>query len=128
MALPSGLPERSEKHPLSWQVAVRAAESKKASDLRVLDLQEVTAFADFFVLCTGSNPPQIQAICDEIRRQMRDIGEFPTSIEGYAHADWILVDYGDCVIHIFSQKARDYYDLDRLWRHAKELPVPVSGA
>ena len=89
-----------------WLTAVRAAESKKASDIRVLDLREVTSFADFFVVCTGSNPKQIQAITEEIGPQMEERGEYPVSVEGFDNAEWVLADYGDYLIHVFSAKAR----------------------
>ena len=104
--------------------AVRAAESKKASDIKVLDLTGITSFTDYFVLCTGSNPKQIQAIADEIGQKLKEAGELPQSIEGYNQAEWILADYGDFLVHIFSEKARAYYDLERLWRNAKNVPVP----
>jgi ribosome-associated protein len=107
-----------------WLTAVRAAESKKAADIRVLDLREVTTFADYFVICSGTNTRQIQAISDEIGAQLSGRGEHPISVEGYDNADWILVDYGDYLIHVFSEKARAYYDLDRLWRHAREVTIP----
>lgn len=103
--------------------AVRAAESKKANDIRVLDLREVTSFADFFVICSGANPKQIQAISEEIGLQLRNRNEYPVSVEGYDHAEWILADYGDFLVHVFSQKAREYYDLERLWRHAKDVKI-----
>ena len=106
-------------------IAVRAAESKKATDIKVLDLKGVTSFADYFVICTGSNQRQIQAISDEIGMQMKhQARELPKSVEGYNQAEWILADYGDLLIHIFSPKAREYYDLERLWRNAKNVPVP----
>lgn len=89
----------------------------------MLDLREVTSFADFFVLCSGSNPKQIQAIADEVGKQLEEEGESPNSVEGYENAEWVLADYGDFLIHIFSQKARDFYDLDRLWRHAREVKL-----
>jgi ribosome-associated protein len=106
-----------------WRAVVRAAEAKKASDIRVLDLRQVTSFADFFVICTGANARQIQAISDEIELRLGQQGERPASTEGYNNAEWILVDYGDYLVHIFSAKARLYYDLDRLWRHAREVAV-----
>jgi len=112
--------------PLStppWLTAVRAAESKKAIDIRVLDLREVTSFADFFVVCSGGNPKQIQAISEEIGLQLSARGEYPVSVEGFENADWVLADYGDYLIHVFSEKARAYYDLERLWRHAKNVRV-----
>jgi len=108
----------------SWLTAVRAAESKKAFDIRVLDLREVTSFADFFVICSGNNPKQIQAIAEEIGQQLERRGEYPISVEGFSNAEWILADYGDCLIHVFSPKARMFYELERLWRHAKVVPIP----
>ncbi len=107
---------------------MRAAESKKASDIRVLDLREITSFADFFVICTGGNARQIQAISDEIALQLKQRGELPVSVEGYDNADWILADYGDYLIHIFSAKARSYYDLERLWRQARDVTIPAAEA
>jgi ribosome-associated protein len=73
------------------------------------------------VLATGSNVRQIQSISDEVETQLKKNGERPHSIEGYTHADWILMDYGSYLIHIFSEKARAYYDLERLWRDAKHV-------
>jgi ribosome-associated protein len=104
--------------------AVRAAEAKKAIDIRILDLREVTSFTDFFVICSGSNPRQIQAISEGITQDLKKSGEHPISMEGYESADWVLLDYGDYVIHILSEKARDFYDLERLWRHAKPVDIP----
>lgn len=90
----------------------------------MLDLREVTTFADYFLICSGLNPKQIQTISEEIGRQLSDLGEYPVSVEGFENADWILADYGDYLIHVFSEKARAYYDLERLWRHAKRVPIP----
>src|SRR5205823_14517978 len=115
-------PAKSTETP--WLTAVRAAESKKASDIKVLDLTGITSFTDYFVLCTGSNPKQIQAIADEIGQKLKEAGELPQSIEGYNQAEWILADYGDFLVHVFSEKARDYYDLERLWRSAKDVSIP----
>jgi ribosome-associated protein len=106
-------------------VAVRAAESKKASDIKVLDLQGVTSFADYFVICTGANSRQVQAIADEVGMQLKRLNEHPISVEGYSQAEWILADYGDLLVHVFSTKAREYYDLERLWRNAKTVPIPA---
>jgi ribosome-associated protein len=106
--------------------AVRAAESKKATDLKVLDLTGITSFTDYFLVCTGANQPQIQAISDEIGQKLKERGEYPISVEGYKDAEWVLVDYGDFVIHIFSPRARAYYDLERLWRNAKNVAIPAA--
>ena len=106
---------------------MRAAESKKATDIKVLDLTGITSFADFFVICTGANQRQIQAIADEVGLELKNqAGELPISIEGYSQAEWVLADYGDLLIHIFSPKAREYYSLERLWRSAKTLEIPAA--
>ena len=100
---------------------MHAAESKQARDLLALDIREVTSFADYFLIATGTNSRQIQAIANEIRHELAKQGELPVSLEGYDNAEWVLIDYGDFLVHIFSQKAREYYDLERLWRDAKSL-------
>jgi ribosome-associated protein len=106
-------------------VAVRAAEEKQATDIRVLDLTGITSFADYFVICTGSNQRQVQAISDEVNLRMkRQLGELPINVEGFTQAEWVLADYGDMLVHIFSPKAREYYDLERLWRGAKLVEIP----
>ena len=118
--------ERTHPEIPTWLTAVRAAESKKASDIKVLDLTGITSFTDYFVLCTGANARQSQAISDEIGLQLKERGEFPLSVEGYNQAEWILLDYGDFLIHVFSPHARAYYDLERLWRNAKNLDIPAA--
>jgi ribosome-associated protein len=109
-----------------WLTAVRAAESKQAQDIVVLDLREVSSFTDFFIIATGNNSPQAQAISDEIGFELKQRGEYPVSLEGHNQAEWILADYGDYIVHIFSPKARAYYDLERLWRNAKTVTVPAA--
>jgi len=104
-----------------WREAVKAADAKQAKEIRVLDLRDISAFADFFVICTGSNSRQCQAIADEIQMRLKKLGEHADSVEGYQNAEWVLMDYGDYLIHIFSEKARAYYDLERLWRDAKTV-------
>ena len=98
-------------------------------DLRVLDLREATSFTDFFIICSVSNPRQAHAVCEHVEKQLKESGELPVSIEGYDSAEWILMDYGDFIVHIFSETARSYYDLERLWRHAKGVeaaPEPLN--
>lgn len=109
-----------------WLRAVRAAESKKATDIKVLDLTGVTTFTDKFVLCTASNIRQMQAITDEIALQLKRAGEPAVGIEGYEQGEWILSDYSDFIVHVFSEKGRAFYDLDRLWREAKSVEVPAE--
>ena len=109
----------------TWLIAVRAAESKKATDIKVLDLTAITSFADYFVICTGANQRQIQAIAEEVGLQLKHKArELANSVEGYTQGEWVLADYGDLVIHIFTPKSRDYYDLERLWRGARDVPIP----
>ncbi|MBI5085083.1 MAG: ribosome silencing factor [Acidobacteria bacterium] len=110
-------------------MALRAAEAKKASGLRILDLREVTTFADYFLICSGTNARQNQAIWDEVAQQMKKLaGEMPTSVEGYENGEWILGDFGDMIVHVFSAEKRDYYQLERLWRDAKDVPLPPEAA
>ena len=112
----------------TWQIALRAAESKQAKDIRILDLREVTSFADFFLICSGQNKPQVQAIWDEIALQMKkQAGEIPHSVEGFDNAEWILGDYGDLLVHIFDPDKREYYSLERLWRHATTVEIPQES-
>jgi ribosome-associated protein len=84
----------------NWLTAVRAAQSKKATDVVVLDLREITSLTDYFVICTGSNIRQNQAVSDEIHLKMKDRGELPVSVEGYDNAEWVLMDYGDFIVHV----------------------------
>jgi ribosome-associated protein len=109
----------------TWLIAVRAAEAKQATDIKVLDLTGITSFADYFVICTGSNSKQIQAISDEVGIQLKQKArELPNGLEGYNQSEWVLADYGDLLVHIFSPKARAYYDLERLWRNGKNVAIP----
>ncbi len=103
-------------------LSVRAIESKKGEDLVILEMdRSAGAFTDYFVLCTGTNPRQIQAISDEIEKQLSAAGVRPNSLEGYNQAEWVLLDYVDFVVHIFSERARKFYDLERLWKSARRL-------
>jgi ribosome-associated protein len=107
--------------------AYRAAESKKAVDLRLLDLQGISSFTDYFLICSGSNSRQNHAIGDEIGERLAELGFKPVSMEGYESANWILMDYGDFVVHIFSEQARGFYDLERLWGMAPKIEVPAEA-
>jgi ribosome-associated protein len=107
-------------------MAVHCAEAKKATEIKVLDLKEVTSFTDYFVICSVANSRQAHAVCDEVEKGLKEMGERPVSIEGYNPGEWILMDYGDFLVHIFSTTARSFYDLERLWRHAKTVNVPAA--
>lgn len=102
--------------------AVNAVESKKGEEVVILEMDRNSgAFTDYFILCTGTNPRQIQAISDEIKKQLEQLGVRPNSLEGYNQAEWVLLDYVDFVIHIFSERSRKFYDLERLWKSARRL-------
>ena len=109
--------------PKAIQAVVDAARDKKAIGVVVLDLRKSDAFTDFFVLCSGSNPRQVQAIADAVDLALRAQHQKPAAVEGYSGAEWILMDYFDFVVHIFSSHARDFYALDRLWGNAKRTDV-----
>jgi ribosome-associated protein len=121
-----------KKSDLRQQVAavIQACLDKKAEELSILEMEKGSgAFTDYFVLCSGTNPRQVQAIADEVERRLKDAGVRPAQVEGYKQAEWILVDYVDFVVHVFSEKARKYYDLERLWKTAKRLePSDLKSA
>ncbi len=113
-----------KKTELKRQVAaaIQACLDKKAEEISILEMGKGSgAFTDYFVLCSGTNPKQVQAIADEVELRLKTAGVRPTQVEGYKQADWILVDYVDFVVHVFSEKARQFYDLERLWKTAKRL-------
>lgn len=103
--------------------AIAAAQDKKAEDLTILELDKNSgAFTDYFILCSGTNPRQIQAIADEVElRLKRSLGLYAAHTEGYNQAEWVLLDYVDFVVHVFAENARRYYDLERLWKSARRL-------
>ena len=103
--------------------ALQAAAEKKAIDLTVLDLRGIASFTDFFVISTGTNRRQVQAISDEVVEQLKQRGTRSARVEGYQTAEWILIDYGDFVFHVFDEKARRFYDLERLWRAGARVDV-----
>ena len=103
------------------KIALKAVESKKALDITVLDISEIASFANYFLICSGDSSRQIQAIADEVELKLKSSGYRPNHIEGYRNAEWVLLDYVDLVVHIFSRKARAFYDLERLWRDAKRV-------
>lgn len=103
--------------------ALHSGAEKKAIEPTVLDLRGIASFTDFFVLFTGANRRQVQAISDEVVEQLKHHGTPAARVEGYQTAEWILVDYGDFVVHVFDEKARRFYDLERLWREAGRLDV-----
>jgi ribosome-associated protein len=107
------------------QLAVRCAADKKATDMVVLDLRQIASFAEYFVIGSGANQRQVQAISDEIEEQLKkQLSSRPVRIEGYSSAEWVLLDYGDFIVHIFNNESREFYDLARLWRDAGRVQLP----
>ena len=106
--------------------ALHAAGEKKAIEPVVLDLRDIASFTDFFVILSGANERQVQAISDEVYDQLKKAGSPAARVEGYKTAEWILLDCGDFVVHVFEQKARQFYDLERLWRESKRVTLPAE--
>ena len=111
------------------QLAAQAAADKLATDVSIVDVSDRLAITDAFVLASAPNERQVQAISDEIYESLKKSGNAAARVEGYKTAEWILLDYGDFVVHVFEQKARKFYDLERLWRESKrvELPTEITG-
>jgi len=113
-----------KKNDLKRQVseAIAACQEKKAEALTILELEKASgAFTDYFVICSGTNPRQIQAIADQVEERLKQSGLRPAHTEGYRQAEWVLLDYVDFVVHVFSEKSRKFYELERLWKSAKQL-------
>lgn len=109
--------------------ALHAAADKKAHDLVVLDLRPLASFTDFFVIASGGNVRQVQAVADEVVERVRkEHRAKPARVEGYNTAEWVLLDYGDFIVHVFEEKARRFFDLERLWRDAARVPLPAEVA
>ncbi len=107
------------------QLAIRSASEKKAFDMIVLDLRNIASFTEFFIIASGSNQRQVQAIADGINEQLKKkLDTRPVRVEGYNSAEWVLLDYGDFIVHIFNHESREFYDLARLWRDARKVEMP----
>lgn len=105
------------------KTAVAALQDKKGEDIRVIDISGVTVIADYFIIASGSNPNQVQALVDNVEEQMYKAGYDDPRVEGYNTASWVLLDYNDVIVHVFSQDDRLFYDLKRIWRDGKEIDV-----
>lgn len=98
------------------KLAVAALEEKKAKDVKILDISDVSVLADYFIIATGTNRNQVQAMADEVEERLGRAGHTPKQVEGYPSANWVLMDYQDLIIHIFDEENRLFYDLERIWR------------
>lgn len=111
------------------KVAATAADDKKATDILVLDLSDKSDVCDYFVICTVTNRPMLDAVVEEVQEKVRrNCGERPISVEGRAGSTWVLVDYGAVVVHVFREEARDFYRLERLWGDASHVQLDLDGA
>jgi ribosome-associated protein len=109
------------------KLALKCASDKQAFGLVALDLREIASFTEFFIIGSGANQRQVQAICDEIQEQLKkQMNSKAVRVEGYNAAEWVLLDYGDFIVHVFEKKAREFYDLERLWRDARKVELPES--
>jgi ribosome-associated protein len=113
--------------PLQIRQAARAAQDKKALDLTVLDLRNASAFTDYFIICSGQNARQVKAIADAVEVTLLETRTRPAHVEGYDRAEWVLLDYFDFIVHVFTPPTREFYALDRLWGSAEHIAVPDTG-
>lgn len=105
------------------KLAFTAMDDKKAENIKIIDISEITAIADYFIICSGSNPSQIDAIIDNIQETLGQAGFYAKRIEGNRNSGWILMDFGDIVVHVFSRDDRLFYDLERIWRDGRSVDV-----
>lgn len=113
--------------PPNVRQAVESAHDKKAFDVVVLSLGSSDAFTDYFVLCSANSSRQVRAIVDEIREQLKRTEHTPSHVEGYEHGEWVLLDFFEFVVHVFTPDTRRFYDLERLWGNATRIPIPGPG-
>ena len=117
---------KTTRLPAQIDLAIGAAEDKKAVDLIVLDLRKAAGFTDFFVIASGTNPRQVRAIADSVMESLAADGAKPAHVEGYDRSEWILIDYFDFIVHIFAPETRVFYGLERLWGSAERIEVPAT--
>jgi ribosome-associated protein len=115
---------RKPRFPSELITAIAAVRDKKATDIVVLDLKKTGAFTDYFLICTGANPRQVHAIADAVEQALKAKHVRPSHLEGYRRAEWVLVDYFDFIVHVFSPSARAFYGLERLWGNATRIELP----
>lgn len=113
----------NEKSLAMAKLAIEALEDKKAEDIKVIDISEVSVIADFFIIAGGSNRSQIQALCDNVDEKLGRAGYPAKQTEGYETANWVLLDFGDIIVHIFDKENRLLYDLERIWRDGKQVDI-----
>ena len=108
-------------------VAARAAADRKAADMVAIDIRRIASFAEFFLICSGTSTRQVKSIADEVQDRLRsERGSRPLHVEGLEKSEWVLLDYGDVIVHVFVQESRDFYQLERLWRDADRVELPSN--
>ena len=117
----SQVPAAAVDIPARVRTAVDAIQDRKAVSLQVLDLSEISEFTDYFVLATGGSERQVRAIADGVVEKLKEDGNRPLHVEGYDHGQWVLLDYGDFLVHVFTEPLREFYRLDRLWADAPDV-------
>jgi len=118
---------KTARLPKQIDLAVHAAEDKKAIDLAVLDLRKAAGFTDYFVIASGANPRQVRAIADGVMEALAKDGAKPAHVEGYDRSEWILIDYFDFIVHVFAPETRMFYGLERLWGSAERLELASTS-
>lgn len=103
------------------RLAIEALEDKKAEDIKVIDISELSVIADYFIIAGGTNHNQIQALSDNVEEKLGRAGHFKKQVEGYDTANWILMDFGDVIVHVFDKENRLLYDLERIWRDGRQV-------
>jgi ribosome-associated protein len=119
---------RKHSIPPHVHAAIAAAQEKQAADIVLLDLGGLGAFTDYFLVCTGFSSPQVKAICDEVEERLEQSGVRRLHREGKTGSDWMLLDFGGLIVHVFTERARQFYDLERLWRSARRVEFAEPGA
>lgn len=107
------------------EIIIKALDSKRAEDIQVLGIKDLTILADYFVIANGNSSTQTKALADEVEYQMKENGIYPDRTEGYQSANWVILDYNDIIVHVFYKETRSYYNLERLWSDAEQ--VDISG-
>ena len=102
---------------------VKALDSKRAEDIQVLEIRDLTVIADYFIIANGTSTTQTKALADEVEFKLNEQGVTPERVEGYQGTNWIILDYGDIVVHVFYKETRSFYNLERLWKDAKQLDI-----
>jgi ribosome-associated protein len=106
-----------------WQSAVHTLDKHKAEDIKVLEVSNITSIADYFLLASGGSANQVKSLSDYVEEELAKAGKYPLRNEGYTSGDWIMLDYGDVLIHVFRRETRDFYDLERLWVDATDVGI-----